>query len=206
MNEIDLALKQTGLIVFLILAVLLPFKIKFSENYLIVYIIGVTFGVCVYAGLLFGFDMQPVGEAGSRWASAVSEKIGPGLRTSAEVFGEKTEGLMARLGVNTDKISRKFEPLNNENIQEYAADVYAKIKKEIKFVTKKDDSAAGQALEANTDLGDFINIDPQELMDLSGVEDMIRSLKAKDLYSDEIKEEVEKLKKFILNSESVYPK
>jgi hypothetical protein len=177
MNEIDLALKQTGLIVFLVLAVLLPFKIKFSENYLIVYIVGVAFGCCVYAGLLFGFDVQPVGESLSRVVGEVSEKI-----------------------------SKKLEPLHNEDVQEYVSDVYAKIKKEIKFISKKDGSNDGQSAQASSDLGDFFNIDPKQLMDLSGIEDMIRSLKAKDLYTDEIKDELDRLKKFILNSQTVYPK
>lgn len=204
MNEAELFLKQAVLFLILALAVFLPFRINFSRNYFVVYIISVLLFCWFYASLFFGFDMRSIGTAGSMLTGCISEKIGSiDFDKSMEAFVQKKNELVEkfqRSGLTKEEIALKLESFHDQAIEEYASQVHAKIRKEIRFLSGKDGNDNLQNTEINNEIDKNFNLDPKSLLDVSGIDEMIKELKEKGFYSEEIKTELNKLRRFILDA------
>ncbi len=208
MNEAETFLKQAVLFLIVVLAVFLPFRINFSRNYFIVYVFSVLLFCVFYAGLFFGFKIESVWAAVHDIAARVANtKIGPlGLSTPAEEFEKARAQLIEKLnqlGVNKEEILEKIKPLDSQIIHEYSSGLYKKIQKEIRFLSKKETSDGKESIETHNDYLEHFKVDPAQLLNTEGLDEMIAELKQKNIYTEEIKFEINRLKKFLLNSQSI---
>jgi hypothetical protein len=123
---------------------------------------------------------------------------------SAEDFERNRENLISRfkqLGFNQEEILEKIKPLNSRIVDKYKAEIYKRIQKEISFMSDKGGDQSGKMGRFDDLLGN-IKIDPSELLDIENMDEMIKELKEKNIYSVDIEMEMNKLKNFIINSES----
>lgn len=207
MNEAETFLKQAVLFLILVLAVFLPFRINFSRNYFIVYILSVLLFCMFYSSLFFGFKIESVWDTAGSIASKVAGATGGklGLNSSAEDFENARVELiekLKKLGVNREEILEKIKPIDSQIIHEYTSEVYKKIQKEIKFLSQKGTSGDGQSIESKSEYLENFKVDPAQLLNTEGLDEMINDLKRKNIYTEEIKFEINRLKKFLINSQN----
>lgn len=208
MNEAETFLKQAVLFLILLVAVFLPVRINFSRNYFIAYVLLVLLFCAFYSSLFFGFKMESVwGTVTDVAARVANTKIGPvDLSASGEKFEKARAQLiekLMKLGVNKEEILEKIKPLDSQIIQEYTSGVYKKIQNEIRFLSKKDETNVEQNVEMKDDYLEHFKIDPKQLLNTQGIDEMVNDLKQRNIYTEEIKVEINRLKKFLLNSQSI---
>lgn len=198
MNEAEMFLKLAVLFLILTIAIFLPLKIHFSRNYLFTYVASVAFFVYFYCSVFFGFKID------GAWNSLRNALVGaPGFNSSVEGFERRRAQLieqMTRLGLSKEGILKNIEPINRQMIEGYASRVYKIIKNEIRFMKSHDAGSEKQNDGITNDWGNNFNFDLKSLMNLEGIDHVIRSLKVNDVYTEKIEMELNKLKQYILNS------
>jgi len=210
MNEAAMFIKQAVLFLILLLAIFIPVRISFTRNYFVLYVIAVIAFCLLYSVMFFGLRVRSVNDAlNDVLSGAYSLRIGSfQLNRSLESIEDKRLELIENfkdLKLSKEDLLEKIGPLNDQIIQGYADNAYRKIKAEIRFLSSRDESVTVQSSGPNNDFIDNFKLDPKSLVNLDGIDETIRELKVKDLYSDEIRSEVERLKKYILNTQILDP-